>query len=468
MDGGPPSDVMMECTRGETQECGSNVGACSAGMRSCVDGQWSECEGEVGPADEEVCDAEMVDENCDGSANEGCACIPTEMRTCGDSDEGICMRGTVTCQADATWGECEGAINPGTEVCDGMDNDCDGMTDEGLLLTFYRDADGDSFGVTGMTTEACTLPVGYALMDGDCNDDSVAVNPSRTEICDLLDNDCDTETDEGVQTRFYRDMDMDTFGDPSSGTDACTPPAGFVANDMDCNDGDSEIYPGRLDDCDGSDCDMAIDEDANRRWYLDIDDDGYGTGAAVIQCARPSSQHVTDTGDCNDGDQDINPGETELCDLVDNNCNGQRDEVACQGSCVPREFDGRNYLFCERDRTWVEARNDCRTFGPDGIYQLTAINNLAEHSWTMTTAHGIEADQWWIGLNDRGVGSEGDYDWTSGDSYPPADGAPANYWAPGEPNNSGDCMVTNFFIGGGRGWDDLWCGNDRFYICEEQ
>lgn len=112
---------------GLTQACGSDVGACTAGIQTCVDGAFGECDGEIAPVTE-VCEG-SVDENCDGSVDDGCDCAPGTTRPCG-TDEGECRPGMQVCQADGTWDECMDAVTPITEACDGVDNDCDAMVDE--------------------------------------------------------------------------------------------------------------------------------------------------------------------------------------------------------------------------------------------------------------------------------------------------------------------------------------------------
>ena len=147
---------------------------------------------------------------------------------------------------------------------------------------------------------------------GDCNDNAAAINPAATEVCDGIDNDCDGSTDEGVQTTYYRDMDGDGFGNPSNTTLACSLPSGYVTNNTDCDDNDALGFPGQV-------------------WYADVDNDGYSNGSTLTQCLRPAGYKVpaeltATTGDCNDNAAAINPAATEICDSVDNDCDGMTDE----------------------------------------------------------------------------------------------------------------------------------------------
>jgi hypothetical protein len=84
------------------------------------------------------------------------------------------------------------------------------------------------------------------------------------EICDGLDNDCDGEVDEDVKNTYFLDSDEDGFGNPDSSLQACSPPAGYVADNTDCADGNAAIYPDAAEKCsDGidNDCDTDVDMD---------------------------------------------------------------------------------------------------------------------------------------------------------------------------------------------------------------
>lgn len=89
------------------------------------------------------------------------------------------------------------ARNCVTEICDGVDNDCDSQVDEGVKNTYYQDTDSDSYGSSSVTSQACSAPTGYVATSGDCNDNNAAIKPSATEVCDGVDNNCNSQIDEG-------------------------------------------------------------------------------------------------------------------------------------------------------------------------------------------------------------------------------------------------------------------------------
>ena len=173
----------------------------------------------VNPNASEYCNA--VDDDCDGSIDEEDALDQSQWYADFDGDGyGTSLDTVVVCPYNKPVGyiepsmslDCDDA-NPNTyptavELCDGVDNDCDGLIDDAdindLDITlgpspgsiYYVDADGDSFGDTNMPVERCTSQIGYVLDNTDCNDADGSVNPTSDEVCDGVDNNCDALIDD--------------------------------------------------------------------------------------------------------------------------------------------------------------------------------------------------------------------------------------------------------------------------------
>jgi hypothetical protein len=237
-----------------------------------------------------------------------------------------------------------------TELCDGIDNDCNTFIDDGIINkdTWYADADGDGYGDMDNSTEACVAPVGYVGDASDCDDTDAAISPAAVEVCDNLDNNCTGFADDGLLLySFYADTDGDGFGDPNTSVDDCAAEAGYVADNTDCDDTQYSVAPNRSELCDGldNDCDGDLDEDCE----ADADGDGWGESL-----------------DCDDADSAINPDAEELCDGVDNNCDGLIDNDASDGSTYYTDADGDGYgdaldevVACTEPAGTVSSAGDC-------------------------------------------------------------------------------------------------------------
>ncbi|MBI5550264.1 MAG: putative metal-binding motif-containing protein [Desulfobacterales bacterium] len=286
----------------------------------------------VRPGAAESCN--NLDDNCNGQTDEG---VRVSFYRDSDGDTyGSAAAAVQACVAPAGYvadhSDCDDAVatvHPNaTEICNNIDEDCDGQTDEGVLLTFYQDGDRDTFGNAAMSTQACAAPNGYVTSSNDCDDTRAAVHPEATETCNGLDDNCNAQTDEGVLLTFYRDADNDAYGNAAATTQACTPPAGYVTSSNDCNDTVASIHPGASEICNTFDdnCNGSVDEGVLLTFYRDADNDTYGNAAATVQaCAAPAG-YATSSSDCNDTLAAVHPGASETCNEVDDNCNGMSDE----------------------------------------------------------------------------------------------------------------------------------------------
>lgn len=124
-------------------------------------------------------------------------------------------------------------------------------TTAGTGTTWYADADSDGFGDPSMTTIACDAPTGYVSDNTDCNDANAAINPGAAEICNGLDENCNGDIDEGLTLdTWYADADGDTYGDATVSVSTCDgAPAGYIADNTDCNDADAAINPAATEIC---------------------------------------------------------------------------------------------------------------------------------------------------------------------------------------------------------------------------
>ena len=159
----------------------------------------------------------------------------------------------------------------------------------------------------------------------DCDDSDADIRPGVEDGCDSVDNDCDGQTDEdGVDSTWYTDADGDGYGEPGTEAAGCEASASAADNALDCDDGDGSAYPDALETCDGvdNDCDGQTDEDAvdADTWYEDADGDGFGNAeVAITSCDEPTGR-VDQAGDCDDSDGAAFPGNDEVCDFLDNDC----------------------------------------------------------------------------------------------------------------------------------------------------
>jgi len=102
---------------------------------------------------------------------------------------------------------------------------------------YYRDSDEDGYGDPLNTEVGCSAPVGYVSNDEDCDDTDSDIHPNQVELCNNIDDNCNTLIDEDLPTDIYfEDADSDSAGNPNSYLEACAVPEGYVANNNDCDD----------------------------------------------------------------------------------------------------------------------------------------------------------------------------------------------------------------------------------------
>jgi len=308
-------------------------------------GDCDDMDEQIHPGAPERCQEALIDDDCDGTANEDCACTTGDMQTCGpdEGNQGNCMTADQTC-TEGTWpATCVGAVYPGTEVCDGGDEDCDGMVDEAGAsdaMTIYRDRDGDGYGVATETMQSCTIPSGWTDTPGDCDDDAVLIRPGVADVCDGVDNDCNGSTDPGCacmndETRPCPDG-LAEVGDCQLGTQTCT--GGVWGDCIGETVARTEMCGGGDEDCDGSTDEATGASPAAdaQTYYGDSDGDMYGDpNITQVACSLGSGWELN-SDDCNDGVAAISPLANEICDGVDNDCDDSTDENpdAANNSCT--------------------------------------------------------------------------------------------------------------------------------------
>lgn len=205
--------------------------------------------------------------------------------------------------------------------CDGCDSGNTGKPDD---VGDDSGDDGDGDGYFG---------------DDDCDDSDPNVNPGADEICNGIDDDCDDYVDdndpgvdESTMYSWYTDQDGDDYGTADSETKACDPPyANSVLDGGDCDDDDSTVNPGAVEVCNEKDDDCDGDVDVNAvdgsEYFPDADGDGYGVDDGAVLLCEVLDGYSEEGGDCDDGEELVNPGATEACfNEIDDNCDGDIDD----------------------------------------------------------------------------------------------------------------------------------------------
>ncbi len=365
------------------------------------------------PDAEEVCDE--ADNNCDGVVDEGV----TEVFYADSDGDGWGGESTLeACEPPVGYedrsGDCDdtdASISPdGTEICDGLDNDCDGTVDNDDAVDaddFYLDADSDGYGDPALSTAACDAPSGYVDNARDCDDADVAINPAALEVCDSADNDCNgyiDDDDPGLTdgSTFYLDFDSDGYGGSSFTTSACSAPSGYVADSSDCDDSEASTNPGADEYCNTVDdnCDGAIDEDTAldaSTWYADADSDTYGDASVSdVECDQPTG-YVADDTDCDDTDDTVYPGARERLDSLDNDCDGTVDDNTWVGSGGDGALSVTGSTNLNSDASGTRSYADAVAYGVDSIsaavltLDATADGIVAGDELLIINLHGSDS-----------------------------------------------------------------------------
>ena len=283
---------------------------------------------------EEVCDG--TDNNCNNQVDEGWPDSDQDgLANCVDPDDDNDGDEDVTDCAPLDPNLYNGAI----EKCDAIDNNCNNKVDEGFP-NFDGDGEADCIDFDDDNDNDPDVM--------DCNPMNAQIHHFAAEVCDGLDNDCNNQVDEpGAQgcSIFHKDKDDDGWGMDTKFMCICGPESDFTASQGgDCDDSTWSINPNGTEICNNQDddCDGLKDNPGSlgcENHYVDPDGDTYGSGVPSCNC-WPNEQYTTTSGgDCDELDPGINPGVEEVCDLVDNNCNGKIDEGVgstcgnCDTSC---------------------------------------------------------------------------------------------------------------------------------------
>jgi hypothetical protein len=321
---------------------------------------------------------DAIDQNCDGASDFDADLDGYDTSSYTDR----------TGQSGLDCNDDKDAVHPGAmEDCSTTyDDNCDDDTNDlnaSSCTSYWQDFDADAYGDEGTQARCyCEPKVNVsaneyyrATNDDDCNDNDYYANPGVKEYCDGHDDDCDGSVDEDDAEdaiTYYADSDSDDYGDASSTTAACSVPSGYVTNDDDCDDSNSNAYPGNDEVCDGADndCEGDVDEDDATdvlTWYADKDNDNYGDPATSdIDCNQPTA-YVADNTDCRPTDSTAYPGADEYCDGHDDDCDNDIDEndsVDASTWYVDSDTDGYGEINttktqCYQPSGYVSSSTDC-------------------------------------------------------------------------------------------------------------
>ena len=275
-----PQTIWFEDADGDSFGGAISVQVCAPGTGYVLqDGDCDDDAFAINPSATELT-ADGVDQNCDTSEE----CYRD------DDTDGFGSTSTTLSQPSDLMCTGTGVSSQSTD-CD----DSSGFTYPGAAYlesstACMLDADEDGFGSDSVSSSVDS--------GGDCNDSNALIHPNATEICDSLDNDCDTflddadpSWDQSSGTTHYADSDGDAYGDPNDEETTCALPSGRVPDNTDCDDENASINPETI-------------------WYEDADQDGFGALSQTLQQCETPSGFVLNREDCDDGNPEITEGWT--------------------------------------------------------------------------------------------------------------------------------------------------------------
>ncbi len=369
----------------------------------------------VSPGDIETC-ATSADDDCDGGANDvgatGCSTFYYDADKDGyGTTTSACICIAYSNYSSAVSTDCDDTdasdFPGGTEVCNGDDEDCDGTADNAAIdmLTWYLDNDGDSFGDASISELNCDQPKGYVADATDCDDSEAGTYPGAIETCDASDQDCNGLVDDDASDALssWADTDADGYGDAADLIVQCSVPVGYVEDDTDCDDSRADVYPAATEVCDDADqdCNGLVDDNAvdATTWYHDGDIDGWGNAAQTEDACDQPLGTSDQPGDCADGNAAINPDADEVCDRVDNDCDGTSDEDPVDGLTFYADVDGDGHgdasapiVACEAPPGAVENADDCDDADATSYPGATELPDVLDNDCNGLADDGIDTD----------------------------------------------------------------------------
>jgi hypothetical protein len=362
----------------------------------------------INPAANEICNA-GIDDNCNGLADDGDLTTIGQSSYYTDNDNDnfgsnlpiyACIQPANTLLVSGDCNDNESTIHPlAKELCNGgIDDNCNGVADDADTTvigrpSYYTDNDHDNYG-SGAAIKACIQPEGTSSENDDCNNNNAAVYPGAPEICNGgIDDNCNGLSDDGDPTliglnSYYADSDHDSYG-TGDALLACIQPAATATIGGDCNDSNATINPAATETCNAGiddNCNgLADDADGTitgqGTYYPDNDEDGYGGETIIAACLQPAGSTLN-AGDCNDVNAAVNPGATDLCNGIDDNCNLVTDENQLAVPVINPEGE---ISACSGDAVLLSA-----AFDPSLSYQWykgnSLINGATSNTYSTTKA----------------------------------------------------------------------------------